>query len=154
MEIVKLTREMVLKHLCDLIEIDRIVKADDQWDDKSFLLELVGKWNNSLAALLSGKIIGYIICSIKNNDTLHIHRIAVKEKYQKNGIGTELIERIIKNSNNIMKYIILKVRKDNIAAQKFYEKHGFRRVYLEGNNYIYIRGNYDKENSCHGSSSG
>ena len=142
MKNLKLTKKIVLKNIKELVDLDQVVETNERWGHDHFLMELAGKWDNSFAVFDGEKIIGFIVCSIKIMDTLHIHRLAVKKEYQKMGVGTQLIGQVIdrleKECSNIS-FITLKVGKINYYAQKFYEKNGFRRLSIENTNYIYRR---------------
>lgn len=139
MRMERLTKEIVLDSIGELVEIDKNIKTDERWDERHFLMDLAGKWENSFIILQDNKIAGFIICSVKNGDILHIHRFAVKKEYQGKGIGTMLLEHVFKNANNNIKCVSLKVSKNNRPLQKFYENRGFKRCSMEGNNYIYRR---------------
>lgn len=65
-------------------------------------------------------------------DVLEITRIAVKKEYRKKGFGEELLKKIILESS---KDIFLEVRITNKAAQKLYEKLGFRLISTRKNYY-------------------
>lgn len=139
MIIKKLTRKNLIENIRELIEIDHVIKADDQWDEEQFLLELDGKWSNSFIALINKRIVGFIICSKKNKNTLHIHRLAVRNEYTRKGVGTQLIEKVINNADINLEYITLKVRDDNKNGQQFYEKCKFYKFFHEDDKYIYRR---------------
>lgn len=140
MKITRLTRDDLLKNMDVFLEIDSITDADECWQSDNFLMELDGKWDNSYVVWMNGKVVGYIICSQKNEEVLHIHRFAVSHEYQKMGIGTQLVRRIIENFVNAgIKCVTLKVRNENCYAQKFYEKNDFKQLHSEGNNYVYGR---------------
>lgn len=65
-------------------------------------------------------------------DVLEITRIAVKKEYRRKGFGEELLKKIILESS---KDIFLEVRITNKAAQKLYEKLGFRLISTRKNYY-------------------
>lgn len=141
-KILNLSKEMVLKNIEELIEIDKIIETNERWNEQHFLKELKGKWDYSFIAILNEEIVGFIICSIKNTHTLHIHRLAVRKDQQKKGIGMKLINKIIDsviNNSNDVKDITLKIDENNKSVQKFYEKFYFRHICVEENNYIYRR---------------
>lgn len=55
--------------------------------------------------------------------------IVVKKEYQYRGIGTKLLEEVIKIVRDAgMKIIILEVAKGNDKARNFYGKQGFLQV--------------------------
>ena len=81
------------------------------------------------------KIVGYIGISYVL-DEADIISIVVHKDYTKNGIATLLLQEIFKfaKDNNIQK-LMLEVRNSNIAAQKLYEKHGFKQITIRKNYY-------------------
>ncbi|MCQ1535493.1 GNAT family N-acetyltransferase [Methanosarcina sp. KYL-1] len=139
MNIIKLTKEILLENIEELIEIDSVIKINERWRHENFLVELNGKWDNSYVALREDTVAGFIICSIKNERTLHIHRFAVRKEFQNMGVGTQLITKVINSTNHKLNSITLKVKTDNATAHNFYEKSGFKRAYSENENYIYQR---------------
>ncbi|MHC1755339.1 MAG: GNAT family N-acetyltransferase [Methanosarcina sp.] len=137
MSILKLTKGMISERISEFIEIDKVINTDERWQYDNFIIDLDGKWDNSYVFFSGSEIAGYIICSIKNKESLHIHRLAIKQKYQRKSIGRELINEVFRNADKYIKYITLKVRKDNIIAKRFYEKNNFRNICLMGDNNIY-----------------
>jgi ribosomal protein S18 acetylase RimI-like enzyme len=77
------------------------------------------------------ELIGYIITSAhydkeKKRNTIVIESIAVKSEYQNQGIGKNLLSKVIKKWNiGEDAFIVLLVNKDNVQARKFYESLGF-----------------------------
>ncbi len=73
------------------------------------------------------KIIGFLIGVKINNQKTKILMLSVSPKYQKQKIGTKLLEEFIKRGQKEkINKIELEVRTDNYKAIKFYEKHGFK----------------------------
>ena len=139
MNIITLTRQTLLENIEELVEVDRVIKIDKNWRYENFLAELSGKWNNSYIALRENTIAGFIICSIKDETTLHIHRLAIRREFQNMGIGTKLVTHVINSTNSKINRLTLKVTADNIMAQSFYNRLGFEYKRLEDQKYIYQR---------------
>ena len=139
MRIVRLSKKKVSDNINRLMEIDKVI-LDEPWVEDNFLMELKGKGEHSLVALEDANIVGFVICSMKE-ENLHIHRLAVSPEYQGRGVGTLLIEHVFINCNehDLIKYITVKTKKDNENAQRFYEGHGFKRIGTDGPNYVYKR---------------
>lgn len=135
--VLRLTKGILSERISEFVEIDKVVNTDERWQYNNFIIDLDGKWDNSYIFLIDSEIAGYIISSIKDKENLHIHRFAIKEEYQSRGIGSKLINEMVKNLDKKIKYITLKVREDNIIAKKFYEKNKFRNICLIDNNNIY-----------------
>ena len=102
--------------------------------------------NLFIVAEKNHKIIGFIIGITTANNNSKILMLAVNKQNRKQKIGTDLIKKFEKQ---ILHYNIdnieLEVRTDNIIAQKFYEKHGFKIVnkipkfYQDGKNAYTMR---------------
>lgn len=102
-------------------------------EEKTFIQNL-DKREGILVAVLSSKIIGYLILTIPDKicrSTLHVAEIGtfILKKYRGLGIGDFLLTSGVKfaRENNFEKMII-KVRSSNVRAQKFYSKNGFEEV--------------------------
>ncbi|NPE27875.1 GNAT family N-acetyltransferase [Methanococcoides sp. SA1] len=137
MKLQKISKEYLSEIIDQLIELDLVFETDDHWGAENFVVDLDSKWNNSFIAYADGIIVGFIICSIKNENVLHIHRLVIKKEYRGNKIGTMLITHIINNANEDLESITLKVGINNISAQEFYQKKGFNYVYSEANHFVY-----------------
>ncbi|MHC1636244.1 MAG: ribosomal protein S18-alanine N-acetyltransferase [Candidatus Methanospirareceae archaeon] len=70
-----------------------------------------------------GKVIGYIIFYPNG----HIVSIAVSRSYRRRGIGTRLIEEVLKVTGGRAR---VEVRRSNEGAIKFYKKLGFSLRYI------------------------
>lgn len=75
-----------------------------------------------------GDVVAYMLCS-SVLDEINIDRIAVKEAFRKSGLASFLLERFISYcKDNGLTIINLEVRSSNLAAQRLYEKFGFKKV--------------------------
>ncbi|HBA50056.1 MAG TPA: N-acetyltransferase [Lachnospiraceae bacterium] len=66
----------------------------------------------------------------------------IDQRYRGQGIGGYVLEKAVESVYRDfgVRPIALGVHKDNHAAAKFYERHGFRKTeVLEGNDYYYLR---------------
>lgn len=77
--------------------------------------------------ILKGIVTLMINTRIKTKHTAEIHAMYVGEKYQRNGIGSKLINSLIDYSKGLetIEQLTLSVEKENISAIKLYEKFGF-----------------------------
>ena len=82
------------------------------------------------------RVDGFVIFSFEDKmDTLIIELIAVRSEVQGNGIGRVLLRSIEEYaSRNLVHSIRVGTQLDNIRAQNFYIKNGFKHIY---NNSIY-----------------
>lgn len=85
-------------------------------------------------------------------DSSSLAILAVKENYQRQGIGTKLLDFMFDQlkENNVL-FNELEVRESNQKAISFYEKYGYQRMkikpnyYTNGDNaYWYVKGVYDE----------
>ncbi|TCK87939.1 [SSU ribosomal protein S18P]-alanine acetyltransferase [Natranaerovirga hydrolytica] len=121
-------------------DIDQMVIIEQKnfsnpWSKNSFVQEL----NNNLATYFVAcdkeRVIGYggiwyII------DEGHITNIVVDEKYQRQGIGQQIVENILKVSKEKnIKRCTLEVRVSNKAAIALYNKLGFVQLGIRKNYY-------------------
>jgi ribosomal-protein-alanine N-acetyltransferase len=86
--------------------------------------------NKYLVAKNGGRIVGYIGLEKIEGET-HIINMAVDPKHRRQGIGGQLIEKVL-NDRDIF---FLEVRASNDVAQKLYEKYGFKNVGVRKNYY-------------------
>ncbi|WP_332697654.1 GNAT family N-acetyltransferase [Halalkalibacter lacteus] len=133
MEIRKLSLDFLQKNIKGFIQV---VKGDSPyyWTEQQLILDLPCKWEYSFYVVEESEIIGYAICSQKN-EYIHLHHLMIKEKYQSRGIGLSLINMVMKRlkekHSNELKGLSLKVGPDNIRAFNFYKKHGFKVIGIE-----------------------
>lgn len=140
MKILPLTQRIIFKNIEHLIAIDKtIIDEEGTWVLDNFLRDLYHKWDYSFIAIENNLIVGFIICSIKEND-LYIHRLAILPEFQCKNIGKKLLDLINKlGIKNEFESIKLQVKKFNINAQRFYEKNEFEMKGFNGPNIIYIK---------------
>lgn len=124
-----------------LNDIPAVVKLEESsfptpWTYWIFFQELVSPQRFYIVAELEGKIIGYAGMSWVLDEG-HITTLAVAREYRRQGIGSKLLEQLIKKARALgLRYLTLEVRESNIPAQKLYYKYGFvvegkrRRYYL------------------------
>jgi ribosomal-protein-alanine N-acetyltransferase len=80
-------------------------------------------------------IAGYIIAR-ETAGELHINNVAVRSEYRRRGIGAVLLNRVLAEARSRKaKAAFLEVRSANRAAQRLYEKSGFKAVARRANYY-------------------
>ncbi len=89
--------------------------------------------NNFLVYLVDGRVVAYIIFYPDG----HIISIAVKPEYRRRGIGTELVNEVLKRTGG---RAMVEVRMSNEGAKKFYRRLGFSLLGI-------IRGYYGNEDA-------
>lgn len=82
--------------------------------------------DSSFVATRNGDIIGFVLTSIKDNIG-YVGWIAVKEKYRRKGIGTELIKRSVNSlKKKSIRTVASHVRFDD-SSLAIFEKNDFKR---------------------------
>lgn len=107
----------------------QLFPGDDPWPERAFLAELAAKHNHYEAARVDDKLVGYAgIARLGRNRPYEyeIHTIGVDPDYQGQGIGRQLLARLLEFAG--AGDIFLEVRTDNVAAIALYESEGFSRV--------------------------
>jgi len=84
---------------------------------------------NTNRGLKGEEILGYIIFTMEG----HIISIAVHPQHRRKGIGTQLLQRAMKNPH--LKKVWAEVRRSNQGAQSFYSKMGFQIMGMVPNYY-------------------
>ena len=122
-EIVK----MSVDHLDDIMVVERL-SFSVAWSRDAFIEEITrNRFARYISAKANNRIIGYA-GMWKVFDEGHITNIAVHPEYRGKGIGSSLVEELIKIAKNEgITRMTLEVRESNIAAQRLYSKYGFRK---------------------------
>lgn len=119
-------KEMKKEHLDGVMVVENL-SFKIPWSRDSFLEELT---TNELAvyfvATSDGQVIGYGgVWRIFNE--AHITNIAIHPEFRRCGAGSKIMDRILNMCiENDIKSLTLEVRKSNLAAQRLYERYGFK----------------------------
>jgi ribosomal-protein-alanine N-acetyltransferase len=99
------------------------------WPPNAFRTELTQNRNaRYIVARLEGKIVGYAGLWLMV-DEAHITTFAVLPDHRRRRIGQRLLQRLFEIADEVgAEWLTLEVRVSNLAAQKLYEKFGFRRA--------------------------
>ena len=92
------------------------------WSERAFEDFFANGCSVTLAALIDGKICGYVGMNLLYGDG-EITNIAVSENYRRMGIGKALICAL--SNTDGLERLLLDVRVSNTAARALYEKCGF-----------------------------
>lgn len=108
---------------------------NDQMTKSCFYDEFNQNTRHYFVACLKEEVVGYIGV-FDTIDDYNIIGIAVKEKYQRNKVGSLLLEKVIKlaKSKNV-KSLSLEVDASNEKAINFYKKHNFKVTNIRKNYY-------------------
>jgi ribosomal-protein-alanine N-acetyltransferase len=117
-------REMQESDIPAIMEIERS-SFTTPWSEISFLNEIYKKYGISKVAVFEGKLIGYICVNYVLQES-HILNLAVHQDFRKRGVGTILMNEIVRElKKKGCVFIFLEVRVSNNGAQAFYERFGF-----------------------------
>jgi len=95
------------------------------WSLAMFVLELSKPSGICLAAVLRGRIAGYMICS-RYDTVWHLMNVAVEPARQRQGIASALLVRLFEQADRPNEQYTLEVRTSNGGAIRMYERFGFR----------------------------
>jgi [ribosomal protein S18]-alanine N-acetyltransferase len=95
------------------------------WSLAMFVLELSKPSGICLAAVLRGRLAGYVICS-RYDTVWHLMNVAVDDRLRRQGIATALLERLFDEADQPGEQYTLEVRPSNHEAIALYERFGFR----------------------------
>jgi ribosomal-protein-alanine N-acetyltransferase len=117
-------RRLTYADLPEVIAIERRA-FPTPWSLAMFVLELSKPSGISLAALLDGRIVGYLVCS-RYDTVWHVMNVAVDVNLLRQGIATALLERLFDMADKPNEQYTLEVRTSNEAAIRLYERFDFR----------------------------
>lgn len=133
------------------------IERDSQpepWNEKLFREELCRPHARMLVARgheRPNSPLGYI-CFWKVADEIQVHNVAVHRDYRRQGIGSALLQWVLRFGRaGHARVAVLEVRMNNVGAQKFYLRHGFRAVgerpdyYAPGESAIIMELEFDQQ---------
>jgi [ribosomal protein S18]-alanine N-acetyltransferase len=129
-------RRLTYADLPQVIAIERRA-FPTPWSLAMFVLELSKPSGICLAAMLEGRLSGYLICS-RYDRVWHIMNVAVDPDVRRQGLGTALLTRLLERVADEDARYTLEVRRSNGPAIELYERFGFlvaglRRRYYQDN---------------------
>lgn len=104
---------------------------DDFWTYNIFKEELINPNSQYIVAKIDDNIVGFAGIW-KAVDVIHITNIVTKKNLRNKGIGSILLDNLIKISYKIEDVIsiTLEVNENNLPAINLYKKYGFKKVGL------------------------
>ena len=116
-------RRLAYSDLPAVISIERR-SFPTPWSLAMFVLELSKPGGICLAVASEQGLVGYLVCS-RYADVWHLMNIAVAPERRREGIATELMERLFDEAGRDARFT-LEVRTSNRSAIAMYERFGFR----------------------------
>jgi ribosomal-protein-alanine N-acetyltransferase len=116
-------RRLAYSDLPHVIAIERRA-FPTPWSLAMFVLELSKPSGVCLAAVLHGRLVGYLICS-RYADVWHLMNIAVEPSLRRRGIARAMLAELLERAGLEDPYT-LEVRTSNQPAISLYESFGFR----------------------------
>lgn len=128
-------KEQVRVHIRWMIRRDmpEVLKTETEsfefsWTEEDFLRCLRQRNCIGMVAEQSEKVVGFMIYEL-HKSKLHILNFAVHPAYRRNGVGAQMITKLIsKLSGHRRTRITLEVRETNLSAQQFFRAQSFRAV--------------------------
>lgn len=127
----RLTSEKMDIYLPQLIRLDKKYSSlssgmysREIWNEDNFLMDLEDKWVNSWYILYNNIIVGFAILSRKEQDTMHINRLAVDINLKNHSQISEILMKTIDARVQVDR-ITLIVSTENVKAVRYYRKNGF-----------------------------
>jgi ribosomal-protein-alanine N-acetyltransferase len=102
-----------------------------------FVLELSKPSGICLAALVDGRLVGYLVCS-RYDSVWHVMNVAIDPDRRRHGLATRLLEHLLERVGGPEARVTLEVRGSNAPAIALYERFhfkpaGLRRRYYQDN---------------------
>jgi ribosomal protein S18 acetylase RimI-like enzyme len=97
------------------------------WTKEDFLMELAEQGTACYVAEIAGAVVGYCIYAIEQK-RFHLVRLSVSKTYQRQGIGSGLVGRLIKKteSHKERKTITMSVRERDLGTQMLLKGLNFK----------------------------
>lgn len=116
----------------DILRISQIEEecfAAEHWSYKMLASSFETETFRGVLVEDGGEIVGYGGITVVA-DTADFENVAVTEPYRRSGVGTAIVEELIKIAQDSgAKKVFLEVRVSNVAAMCLYLKNGFKGVY-------------------------
>ena len=116
--------EMASEHVSALAQIEKQCFSTP-WSENALAEEIENPNARFFVALCGEQVAGYIGAHNIVGE-VYITNVAVAPDYRRQGVATQLIERLVEISRaEKAEFITLEVRENNTSAQELYEKQGF-----------------------------
>lgn len=127
-------RWLIRRDMAEVLDIER-QSFEFSWTEEDFLCCLRQRNCIGMVAEHEHRIVGFMIYEL-HKAKLHILNFAVAPDVRRQGVGTQMVEKLIdKLSQQRRKEILLEVRETNLEAQLFFKDQDFRAVTVLRNHY-------------------
>lgn len=151
--------ELTHNNFADACRIDRDDIPESYVDTAETLMEITDYgvehycMGHTFAAKADGRYVGLLLLGealpwemdppeMRKEPFYRLMGFVIDREYRGCGIGGEVLEKAIERVYRDFgrRPIALGCHKDNVRAERFYLRHGFRKTsYMEGNDYYYFR---------------
>ncbi|MGM0417916.1 MAG: ribosomal protein S18-alanine N-acetyltransferase [Thermodesulfobacteriota bacterium] len=120
-------------------DIPAILKLETEgfrppWTHASFEQEFKNSQSSIFKTVFESRICGFLVLR-KLIDEIEILKICTEKKMQNKNIASSLLNYVLNNPGNNIKYALLEVNSENIKALNFYKKNGFKISGIRNNYY-------------------
>ena len=120
-------RWMIRRDMPEVLDIENR-NFEFAWTEEDFIRCLRQRNCIGMVAEYDERIVGFMIYELHKN-RLHILNFAVCPDFQRRGIGTSMVRKLIgKLSPQRRNRILLEIRETNLNAQLFFREAGFRAI--------------------------
>jgi ribosomal-protein-alanine N-acetyltransferase len=120
-------RWMIRRDMPEVLQTEQ-ESFEYSWTEEDFLRCLRQRNCIGMVAEHGERVVGFMIYEL-HKAKLHILNFAVNPNCRRNGVGTQMVLKLIsKLSNHRRTRITLAVRERNLAAQLFFRAQGFRAI--------------------------
>lgn len=120
-------RWLIRRDMADVLRIET-QSFESPWTDEDFLCCLRQRNCIGMVAEFNHQIVGFMIYEL-HKSRLNILNFAVADEARRQGVGTQMVLRLIdKLSQQRRSEILMEVRERNLDAQLFFARQGFRAI--------------------------
>jgi len=118
-------RWMIRRDMAEVLDIEAR-SFEFPWTEEDFIRCLRQRNCIGMVAECDEQVVGFMIYEL-HKSKLHILNFAVADDYQRRGVGTQMVAKLVgKLSHQRRNRILLEIRETNLAAQLFFRDAGFR----------------------------
>ncbi len=115
------------EHVSAIARIDRMAFRPPWYLTLNDLLQAVRVAVHAAVAEIAGEIVGYQICT-RNDEAIHLARLAVAPKRQRQGIGAALLANALSHAySRGIDAMSVNTQLSNLPSQRLYQRRGFVR---------------------------